>query len=164
MPSSKTKTSPCSIGFKVPASTLRYGSALIAVTLKPRDFRSRAIAEVATPFPIPEITPPETKMNLVLDIKKHPEGCSPRSCYLNVARLNFLRASLGLSIIKMPLLRPIFRKTLNFYFGPFGNPSRKVKILFCLLQRRVSFLMREFLSMFVELTTYSYRGTSFVNY
>src|SRR3989344_6625590 len=104
MPSSKTKTSPCSIGFKVPASTLRYGSALIAVTLKPLDFKSRAIAEVATPFPIPEITPPETKMNLVLVIKKHPEGCSPRSYYLNVARLNFLKVSLCLSIIRIDQL------------------------------------------------------------
>src|SRR3989338_6347960 len=72
MPSSKTKTSPCSMGFRVPASTLRYGSALMAVTLKPRDFKMRAIEEVATPLPIPEMTPPETKITFGLTIKKAP--------------------------------------------------------------------------------------------
>jgi hypothetical protein len=34
----------------VPASTLMYGSILIAVTLKPLDFKIRPIEEVATPF------------------------------------------------------------------------------------------------------------------
>ena len=43
------------------------------VTLRPRDFKSRAMEDVATPFPIPEITPPEIKITLVL-IKKHPLG------------------------------------------------------------------------------------------
>jgi len=41
----------------------------MAVAEKPRDLRMRAIEDVATPFPIPEITPPETKMNFVF-IKK----------------------------------------------------------------------------------------------
>src|SRR3990167_8498435 len=74
MPSSRTKTSPCSIGFKVPASTLRYGSAFMAVTEKPRDFRRRDIEETAMPLPIPEITPPETKMYFVRTIYSAPSN------------------------------------------------------------------------------------------
>src|SRR3989344_9077323 len=70
MPSSSTKTSPCSIGFRVPASMFKYGSAFIVVTLKPRDLRRRAIEEVAMPLPIPDMTPPDTKTTLVFAIKK----------------------------------------------------------------------------------------------
>src|SRR3989304_8884563 len=44
----------------------------MAVTLKPRDLRMRAIEEVATPLPIPEITPPETKITLVFITLKNP--------------------------------------------------------------------------------------------
>src|SRR3989344_441133 len=61
-PSDSTKTSPCSVGFIVPASTLIYGSIFIAVVLNPFDLRILPIAEEATPLPMPDITPPTTKM------------------------------------------------------------------------------------------------------
>src|SRR3990170_258705 len=40
----------------------------MAVTLKPRDFKINAIEEVATPLPIPDITPPDTKINFVFKV------------------------------------------------------------------------------------------------
>src|SRR3989344_2432970 len=63
-PDFKTKTSPCSVGFMVPASTFRYGSTLIALTAKPRAWRIFAIEEVATPLPTPDMTPPITNIYL----------------------------------------------------------------------------------------------------
>src|SRR3990167_1428618 len=106
MPSSSTNTSPCSIGFRVPASMFKYGSAFIVVTLKPRDLRRRAIEEVAMPLPIPDMTPPDTKTTLVFAIKnpsllilaggalpcRVPDGTGYdllHSFELNVARLYF---------------------------------------------------------------------------
>src|SRR3989339_1046089 len=61
-PSSKTNTSPCSVGFIVPASTLRYGSIFMTVTRKPFDCKMFPIEAVVVPFPTPLITPPTTKM------------------------------------------------------------------------------------------------------
>lgn len=46
----------------------------MAVVAKPRDLRRRAIEEVAIPLPIPEMTPPEIKMYLVLIKIKTPRG------------------------------------------------------------------------------------------
>src|SRR3990167_11001591 len=96
MPSSRTNTSPCSIGFKVPASTFRYGSAFIAVTLKPRDFKRSAIEEVAIPLPIPEITPPETKTTLVFTIKNPP---APRLRRVIPPFLTFINEKGGLGLL-----------------------------------------------------------------
>src|SRR3989344_4034145 len=66
VPSSSTNTSPCSVGFIVPASTFTYGSILMAVTSKPRDCRIFPMDAEAMPLPTPDITPPTTKMNFVL--------------------------------------------------------------------------------------------------
>ena len=60
----RTNTSPCSVGFMVPASTLIYGSIFIAVTLSPRACRQVAIDDEATPLPTPLITPPTMKIYL----------------------------------------------------------------------------------------------------
>jgi len=51
------------MGFIVPASTLIYGSILTAVTLKPLLLRILAMEATATPLPMPDITPPATKIN-----------------------------------------------------------------------------------------------------
>src|SRR3989344_955933 len=69
IPSSVTKTSPCSVGFIVPASTLRYGSIFTQVVLYPLDFKILAVEAAAIPLPMPDITPPITKINLGLGIK-----------------------------------------------------------------------------------------------
>lgn len=53
-------TSPCSNGLMVPASTLRYGSILMLVTLRPHPCSIRPTLEMVTPFPRPETTPPDT--------------------------------------------------------------------------------------------------------
>src|SRR3989344_1802937 len=57
-------TSPCSIGFIVPASTLRYGSIFTRFTERPRAVKSFPIEAVAIPLPTPDMTPPTTKMYL----------------------------------------------------------------------------------------------------
>jgi hypothetical protein len=49
----------------VPASILRYGSILIAVTRSPNAFISSPVEDAMTPLPIPEITPPQTTINFV---------------------------------------------------------------------------------------------------
>src|SRR3989338_6717709 len=64
-PEFKTKTSPCSVGFIVPASTLRYGSTLTRLTEKPLAAKIFPIDAVATPLPTPDMTPPVTKIYLV---------------------------------------------------------------------------------------------------
>src|SRR3989344_5741703 len=69
IPSSVTKTSPCSMGFIVPASTFRYGSIFTQVVLYPLDFKILAVEADAIPLPMPDITPPITKINLGLGIK-----------------------------------------------------------------------------------------------
>ncbi len=38
----------------------------MGATLYPADFRRKAIEAAVVPFPMPEMTPPETKMYLVL--------------------------------------------------------------------------------------------------
>ena len=53
-------TSPCSKGLMVPASTFRYGSILMLVTLRPQPCSIRPTLEMVTPFPRPETTPPDT--------------------------------------------------------------------------------------------------------
>src|SRR3989344_990609 len=63
-PESNTKTSPCSMGFMVPASTLRYGSILTRLTERPRAVRSLPIEAAAIPLPTALITPPTTKIYL----------------------------------------------------------------------------------------------------
>src|SRR5262249_11188433 len=60
-----TKTSPCSAGFMVPASVLRYGSHFWIFTEKPRALRMVPKDAAVMPLPSPERTPPVTKMNLV---------------------------------------------------------------------------------------------------
>src|SRR6478609_8419324 len=65
-PSSVTNTSPCWNGDMVPGSTLRYGSSLIRVTLRPRDSRIAAREAEAIPLPREDTTPPVTKTNLVM--------------------------------------------------------------------------------------------------
>jgi hypothetical protein len=61
-----TKTSPCWNGDIVPGSTLRYGSSLMRVTLRPRDSRIAARDAEAMPLPSEDTTPPVTKTNLVI--------------------------------------------------------------------------------------------------
>src|SRR3989344_5605559 len=68
VPSSSTKTSPCSVGFIVPASTFTYGSILSAVTSRPRACKIFAIEAEAMPLPTPDITPPTTKIYLAIRI------------------------------------------------------------------------------------------------
>ena len=46
----------------VPGSTLMYGSSFMIDTSKPRALRIRPIEAQVTPLPIPETTPPVTKM------------------------------------------------------------------------------------------------------
>src|SRR3989338_8163414 len=65
MPSSPTKTSPCSVGRIVPASILMYMSHFTLVTLYPRDCNNLAMDAEVTPFPTDDITPPITKINLL---------------------------------------------------------------------------------------------------
>ncbi len=60
-----TKTSPCSWGRIVPASTFKYMSILTVVTLRPWDWRMTPIEAEVTPLPRPETTPPDTKMYLM---------------------------------------------------------------------------------------------------
>lgn len=62
----------------------------MAVTLKPRDFKRSAIEEVAIPFPIPEMTPPETKIIFGLAIKKAPQlgSCTCEHLALRIVKLN----------------------------------------------------------------------------
>src|SRR3954447_24175016 len=50
----------------VPGSTLRYGSSLMRVTLRPRDSRIAASDAAAMPLPSEDTTPPVTKTNLVI--------------------------------------------------------------------------------------------------
>src|SRR6478609_2790743 len=69
-PSSVTNTSPCWNGDMVPGSTLRYGSSLIRVTLRPRDSRIAAKEAEAIPLPREDTTPPVTKTNLVMSGRK----------------------------------------------------------------------------------------------
>lgn len=38
----------------------------MGATLYPQDFKRKQIDEAVNPFPIPEITPPDTKINLVV--------------------------------------------------------------------------------------------------
>src|SRR3989344_4009121 len=63
-PESRTTPSPCSIGFIVPASTLRYGSIFTRFTESPRAVSSLPIEAVAMPLPTADITPPTTKTYL----------------------------------------------------------------------------------------------------
>src|SRR3989344_2292155 len=63
-PESSTNTSPCSIGFIVPASTFRYGSTFTRLTESPRAVKSFPIEAVAMPLPTPDMTPPMTKIYL----------------------------------------------------------------------------------------------------
>src|SRR6185295_8886725 len=65
-PSSVTNTSPCWNGLIVPGSTLRYGSSLIRVTLRPRDSRMAASDADAMPLPKEDTTPPVTNTYLVM--------------------------------------------------------------------------------------------------
>ena len=58
---------PCSYGENVPASMFIYGSILIEVTCSPQPFRRAPILLEITPFPIPLITPPVTKMYFIID-------------------------------------------------------------------------------------------------
>src|SRR3954462_11011907 len=67
-PSSVTNTSPCWDGDIVPGSTVRYGSSLMRVTLRPRDSRIAARDAEAMPLPREDTTPPVTKTNLVIAI------------------------------------------------------------------------------------------------
>lgn len=59
---------PCSYGEKVPASMLIYGSILMAVTCRPQDLRIVPTLLAIMPFPMPEITPPVTRMYFILAI------------------------------------------------------------------------------------------------
>src|ERR1700712_5085830 len=52
----------------VPGSTLRYGSSLMRVTLRPRDSRIAAREAAAMPLPSEDTTPPVTKTNLVMSM------------------------------------------------------------------------------------------------
>src|SRR3989338_206397 len=63
-PESSTKTSPCSVGFIVPASTLRYGSIFTRLTLSPRAESILPMDAVVMPLPTPDMTPPTTKIYL----------------------------------------------------------------------------------------------------
>src|SRR5690606_37365931 len=65
-PSSVTKTSPCWKGLMVPGSTLRQGSSLRMVTLRPRDSSTAPREAEAMPFPNEETTPPVTKIKRVI--------------------------------------------------------------------------------------------------
>lgn len=60
-----TKTSPCSWGRMVPASTFKYMSILTRVTSKPLAWRMVPIDAEVMPLPKPETTPPDTKMYLM---------------------------------------------------------------------------------------------------
>lgn len=57
--------SPWSSGLRVPASMFKYGSILIDVTRRPCVLSSRPVEEAMTPFPMPEMTPPVTRMYFV---------------------------------------------------------------------------------------------------
>ncbi len=59
---------PCSYGEKVPASMLMYGSILMAVTCRPQDLRMVPTLLAIMPFPMPEITPPVTRIYFILPI------------------------------------------------------------------------------------------------
>ena len=50
----------------VPASKFRYGSILIEATFNPIVFSKRPVEEAITPFPIPEMTPPDTSTYFIL--------------------------------------------------------------------------------------------------
>src|SRR3989338_781818 len=63
-PESSTNTSPCSIGFIVPASTLRYGSIFTRFTERPRAVSNFPTDAAAIPLPTADITPPTTKIYL----------------------------------------------------------------------------------------------------
>src|SRR3989344_7826878 len=63
-PESSKNTSPCSVGFMVPSSTLRYGSILTRFILKPRAASILPIDAVDMPLPTPDMTPPMTKIYL----------------------------------------------------------------------------------------------------
>jgi hypothetical protein len=52
----------------VPASTFMYGSHFTMRTLKPRLSSSAPKEEAATPLPRLEHTPPETKINLFMQL------------------------------------------------------------------------------------------------
>src|SRR3989338_3157802 len=69
-PESRTNTSPCSVGFIVPASTLRYGSIFMRLTLKPLACSMVPIDAEAIPLPTPDMTPPMTKIYLCFCISK----------------------------------------------------------------------------------------------
>lgn len=58
--------SPCSYGENVPASMLIYGSILIAVTCRPHDFRIVPTLLAIMPLPIPEMTPPVTRIYFIM--------------------------------------------------------------------------------------------------
>src|ERR1700712_5726048 len=58
----------------VPGSTLRYGSSLMRVTLRPRDSRIAAREAAAMPLPSEDTTPPVTKTNLVMSVGLCVEG------------------------------------------------------------------------------------------
>src|SRR3990167_3784722 len=63
-PLRSTNTSPCSVGFMVPASTFKYGSTFTRLTGYPFCCRRRPIELVTTPLPTPLMTPPRTKIYL----------------------------------------------------------------------------------------------------
>src|ERR1700712_1779800 len=64
----------------VPGSTLRYGSSLMRVTLRPRDSRIAAREAAAMPLPSEDTTPPVTKTNLVMSMGMLHPG-PRRSCH-----------------------------------------------------------------------------------
>lgn len=45
---------------------LMYGSILMAVTCRPQDFRIKPTLLAMMPLPIPDITPPVTKMYFIV--------------------------------------------------------------------------------------------------
>ena len=62
----------------MPASIFKYGSILIEVTLRPWVLSNKPVDEAMTPLPIPEMTPPVTRMNLHCSLLL--VACPPCSC------------------------------------------------------------------------------------
>ena len=64
--------SPCSYGENVPASMLMYGSIFMDVTLTPEDLRIAPTLLAMTPFPMPLITPPVTRIYFIANRFRRP--------------------------------------------------------------------------------------------
>src|SRR3989344_2414854 len=75
MPSSPTKTSPCSAGRMVPASMLIYISAFMLATLYPLDCK---ILEKVRKIVIKQIEPEERR-----HLAPEPEGAGEKQCHRN---------------------------------------------------------------------------------